>query len=555
MTSEKIEAIFYKGINPSDFAAIYKTRRPKGGNGQTYINIGSVKEKEDDFLNFFSYAEESVDAKGTLSFKLHGYVLGDEEQDSADLVISHRTGKRSDYRILNQQNVDSRHPAFSKENGFPEPKRDKAGKYLDENNGFTGIIDYLTILIIKTSFHKYYVTFIDEIKKTWPHIEVIKEFFSKLDSNREEDNRKRNLVGIMNFNSYNCIFQNKKDDPFGSTDKKNVKKGAKNIIYYGAPGTGKSYGIENFIRKHGISDYKANVGNEELVHRITLYPEYDYSDFVGQVMPVVEESTQSASKTINYKFTPGDFTIVLKNALLNPDKFVFLIMEEMSRSNISSVFGDLFQLLDRDNSGKSEYTINNSLIADYVFNGDFAKSIYIPSNLMIIGTVNTSDQNVFAMDNAFKRRFEWKYVSTAPQKDFANNPEISFIDEKGNKQIIFWIDFFEALNDYIVNVLNLSEDKQIGPYFIKFLTDQTRSSEERLKYNNSLIKDKLLQYLWQDIANVSNMISEKKLFSENIRSFSSLYYMYKNNKTIFSHSFLNLLKHKIKDVDGRDEKS
>lgn len=554
MSLEKIESIFYKGINPSDFAAIYKTRKPEGGNGQTYINIGSVKGNEEEFLDFFSYAEQSINAKGNLSFKLHGYVLGEEGGESTDLIISHRTGKRSDYMILNQQNPATRHPAFSKENGFPEPKKDK-NKFLDDPNGFLGIIDYLTILIIKTSFHKYYVTFIDEIKNNWPDIDVINSLFDKMQANRGEDNRKKDLAGILNFDAYDCSFKNDKNNPFSSIEKKSVKQGAKNLIYYGAPGTGKSFGIEQFVRNHGISNYKTNLGND-LVHRVTLYPEYSYSDFVGQVMPVVEDNFDNDSKTISYEFVPGDFTVVLKKALHNPDEFVFLIMEEMSRSNISSVFGDLFQLLDRDNTGRSEYTINNSLIADYIFDGDSDMSIYIPSNLMIVGTVNTSDQNVYVMDTAFKRRFEWEYVSTIPQDDFDNNPEISIIDQNGNEQQILWEDFFETLNDYIVNELELNEDKQIGPYFVKFSIDDKISAEKRLNHNNNLIKNKLLQYLWEDVASVSNMTSENKLFSENISSFSALYSKYENKKIIFSNSFLKALQSKVlKDVSGNNEKA
>lgn len=146
-------------------------------------------------------------------------------------------------------------------------------------------------------------------------------------------------------------------------------------------------------------------------------------------------------------------------------------------------------------------------------------------------------------------------MSTIPQKDFDNNPEISFVDKDETERQILWKDFFETLNDYIVNALKLSEDKQIGPYFIKFSTDSALSSEQRLDYNNNLIKNKLLQYLWEDIAEVSNMTSDQHLFSEKIRSFSSLYSRYENKQTIFSDPFLNLLQLKVENVSGDNEKS
>lgn len=325
----------------------------------------------------------------------------------------------------------------------------------------------------------------------------------------------------------------------------------KNIIYYGAPGTGKSYGLTELIKKNGINDYDPKSGNE-FVERITLHPEYTYSDFVGQIMPVIKSSSNDPNKReISYDFRPGDFTRILRVAFKNKNHPVFLIMEEMSRANVAAVFGDLFQLLDRNKDGNSEYAINNTLIARYVFDDEHTTNIYLPSNLMIVGTVNTSDQNVYAMDTAFKRRFEWRYVSTIPQSNFDNNPEITIVDKNGNERQILWKDFFETLNDYIVNALKLNEDKQIGPYFIKFSMEN--DLKKRLDYNNDLVKNKLLQYLWEDVASVSNMTSEQNLFSEKISSFSSLYSRYENKEPIFSDSFLNRLQHKMKDVNNDNE--
>lgn len=318
-----------------------------------------------------------------------------------------------------------------------------------------------------------------------------------------------------------------------------------NIIYYGAPGTGKSYGIAELIRKNGIEEYDPKEGSK-FVERITLHPDYSYSDFVGQIMPVVRPSSnESNTQVITYDFQPGNFTRALKVAIDNQNSPVFLVVEEMSRANVSAVFGDLFQLLDRDNNGRSEYSISNPLIAKYVYSDSNETNIYLPSNLMIVGTVNTSDQNVFVMDTAFKRRFRWYYVSTNPEPGFKNNPQIIILDANDKCIPIRWKDFLEKLNDFIVNELGMSEDKQIGPYFIKF--SEHNSDEE----TEELIKDKLLKYLWEDVASISNLTSENKLFSSNIKSFSLLYNYYEHRKRIFSKPFLNHLK--SNKQDGNNE--
>lgn len=297
-----------------------------------------------------------------------------------------------------------------------------------------------------------------------------------------------------------------------------------NQIFSGAPGTGKSYNVSKLVKEY-YPDFE-NEENEQsqFVFRTTLHPEYTYSDFVGQIMPVTKDDK------IDYDFIPGVFTRALEKAISfeQTNQKVFLILEELSRANVASVFGDLFQLLDRKN-GKSEYPISNSLIAKEVFhsgplkNEDGSinkenerlqnKKIYLPSNLYILCTVNTSDQNVFVMDTAFKRRFDWIPILTDPVKDlktgdYINNPEITIDGVK-----LKWCEFYPILNNYITSKMGLSEDKQIGQFFIKF--DDNSSTE----VVQTLLKNKLLQYLWDDVENAAY---SKKLF-EGITSFSELY--------------------------------
>lgn len=318
--------------------------------------------------------------------------------------------------------------------------------------------------------------------------------------------------------------------------------GGKNVIFYGAPGTGKSYGIKYFIRENGLPDYDPKVGNP-LVFRVTLHPEYDYSDLVGQLRPSVKENDR-----VTYELAPGVFTSALKKAVENPDKHVFLIMEEMSRSNVAAVFGDLFQLLDRDATGRSQYSINNELLANKVFGigpdqaNDFP--VFLPSNLTIIGTVNTNDQNVFVMDTAFKRRFLWKYVSTNTDlAHFTNNAKIEIATDYS----IDWAVFYQSLNHFIVADLGLAEDKQIGPYFINF-QDEGKVDENGQpvlvdrKQATELVRDKLLQYLWEDVAKVAqNTFVDKKLFDDQkISCFADLYDKF-GHEQVFSKEFVDEL--------------
>ncbi|MEH7885119.1 AAA family ATPase [Bacillus sp. JJ1609] len=313
-----------------------------------------------------------------------------------------------------------------------------------------------------------------------------------------------------------------------------------NRIYFGAPGTGKSYNIEKFIKTNGIANYndKRDFPN---VFRTTLHPEFSYTDFVGQVMPVVTPIDNSNSK-IEYKFYPQVFTKALKFAFENPSEPVFLILEEMSRSNVAAVFGDLFQLLDRDENGESEYRIDNLMISNEVWGKHSVKKIYLPYNFFIIGTVNTSDQNVFVMDTAFKRRFEFEYIDANEvaldnKKVPLNNFTFNLLDDDDTESVFFdWIDLYRSLNDFITNYgdqgLGLSEDKQLGQFFIKF-----RKNDDSYNYNQ--FNGKLLQYLWDDVQLVS--YSNVSIFKPEIANFSAAYKAVKNRKNVFSTEFQKYL--------------
>ena len=285
------------------------------------------------------------------------------------------------------------------------------------------------------------------------------------------------------------------------------------IMLYGAPGTGKSYSISFLIRQSYPSFNECD--DNPYVFRTTIYRDYSYFDFVGNIMPVTKDGK------ISYEFVPGIFTTALFAALRNQDSGidVYLILEEMSRGDIASIFGDIFQLLDRDDTGKSMYGINNKSIYEYLILNGVIKpgyKIVIPKNLHIIGTVNTSDQNVNVIDTAFKRRFDFKYVGVEPVKSNNNDNQYE------------WVKLYQAINHVIINDLGLAEDKQLGPFFLK-----DKGNDD---LNRDQVANKLLHYLWQDVERVS--YTSGSLFADGITSFSQLYYAFEKRENILSKSVI-----------------
>lgn len=277
---------------------------------------------------------------------------------------------------------------------------------------------------------------------------------------------------------------------------------AENIIYYGVPGCGKSYLVKKNVEN--------NFDNYE---RVLFHPEYAYTDFVGQILPIVDESKEN--KTIKYEFSAGPFTRILAKALKDETKSYCLVIEEINRGNAEAIFGDIFQLMDRRKKdeydtpdygykkGDSEYAITNRNIYEYLRkeNIDTSKlidgeKIYIPNNLSIYATMNTSDQNVFMLDTAFKRRWKLRYVPI----DFSNNDRLfdTYIPLPEGNTKIKWSDFVKILNKWIPKLNNgiNGEDKLIGQYFV---------SEEELE-NIEDFAQKILLYLWNDVTKIDRYV-------------------------------------------------
>ena len=243
----------------------------------------------------------------------------------------------------------------------------------------------------------------------------------------------------------------------------------RNIILYGVPGSGKSWTIEHEYCPKG-----------SVVDRLVFHLDYTNADFIGQILPVVDEDKQ-----VTYEFTAGPFTTIIRDAYYNPKVEYVLVIEEINRGNAPAIFGEVFQLLDRlveektiDGvlypAGTSEYGVTHKYMAEYIY-GNPRRKIRIPSNLSIIGTMNTSDQNVFTLDTAFQRRWRMRLI----ENNF-DNVRLSLSNAQILDTEVTWRRFCETVNGLIVGnraKMASAEDKRLGVYFVheKDLTFDSRA--------------------------------------------------------------------------------
>lgn len=288
-----------------------------------------------------------------------------------------------------------------------------------------------------------------------------------------------------------------------------------NKIYYGIPGCGKSHHIQYNVLK--------NVDKNKCVVRTTFYPDYTNSDFIGQIRPVVKQD-----KSVEYDPVPGPFTKILEKAYQDPYETYYLVIEELNRGNAAAIFGDTFQLLDRlerPNDGRfpgdSEYPISNEFIEDYFtkHNVTFIPGkIFIPHNLIILATMNTSDQNVFTLDTAFKRR--WDRERVISDWDDVNN-DIKDLLVPGTN--ITWKNFAEKVN-YRITTYDKEggvsfEDKQLGAYFAtKDMLVCPGDDDNTKKRKKEKFMNNVIDYLFNDVVT----FNPEKLFGNNT-SYDALY--------------------------------
>lgn len=289
-------------------------------------------------------------------------------------------------------------------------------------------------------------------------------------------------------------------------------KGTIQKIYYGCPGTGKSYkvmteteGIDGklivYFDKDGayVPDINAVADKSEHttnIFRTTFHPDYDYSTFVGSYKPVMnsvldEDGNDTGKEDLAYEFVPQVFTNAYIRAWksLNDDtipdekKHVYLIIEEINRGNCAQIFGDLFQLLDRRKDGRSEYFIvPDAELRKYLAKQKLeSNKLILPENLHILATMNTSDQSLFPMDSAFKRRWAMEYIPVNLEHEKAK--DFTF---KVNGIEYSWVKFLAKVNPLIRKATD-SEDKQMGEFFIKG------------KISEDDFKNKVMFYIWNDV--------------------------------------------------------
>jgi MoxR-like ATPase len=316
-------------------------------------------------------------------------------------------------------------------------------------------------------------------------------------------------------------------------------------IFYGAPGTGKSH----FIK---CEERVKEADKKNLVFRTTFHPDSDYSTFVGAYKPTMKpvpnqyKAVAGKDEEITYEFVPQAFLQAYIAAWNNPEENVFLVVEEINRGNCAQIFGDLFQLLDRDDDGYSEYPIKADRdLAKYLngkdengqevlTNKDGIKDskLKLPKNLYIWATMNTSDQSLFPIDSAFKRRWDWKYM---PIENEGKNWKVVV-----NQHEYDWWDFLVAINKEVLDLTH-SEDKQLGYFFAK--AKGTTIDAETLV-------NKVYFYLWTDVFKDYDYESQKAFRKPNSNepiAFKDFFEKGKVNEVMAEQVLINLELNKPKE--------
>lgn len=433
-----------------------------------------------------------------------------------------------------------------------------ANKSANNYSDFTRINETIARLKEQPSFDIYSILEVSELDRI---IESLKKDEDFLSYNSKGNNQYTNALAY--YRRYLLALQLSQATP--SKGERSSVPLSLQIIYFGAPGSGKS---------HKVAEDLAGISREN-IFRTTFHPDYDYASFVGCYKPIVSSpSRQDLSfeelkshiqeevdknpdhtiskftikyyrsiqklletpqrkelraeiqkclqrdndgkaqhtymnqaialgeylekeglwrddSTITYAFTPQVFTNAYVRAWEHPNEKVYLVIEEINRGNCAQIFGDLFQLLDRKDDGTSEYPIHadNDLaiylqdtLSDDAKQGIAEGKLCLPANLHIIATMNTSDQSLFPMDSAFKRRWDWEYIPIDYSDEVKSGQFVITINDKNYK----WVTFLKAVNRHIRDLTH-SEDKQMGNFFVK-------NSIEKEAF-----KSKVMAYLWHEV--------------------------------------------------------
>lgn len=294
--------------------------------------------------------------------------------------------------------------------------------------------------------------------------------------------------------------------------------GGENVIFYGAPGTGKSNRVDTKIKAAGKKPI-----------RTVFHPDLQNSDFFGCLKP------QMDGKKVRYGFSPGPFMRALAEAYRTPGELVFLVIEELNRAAAAAVFGDLFLLLDRDEEGKGEYDVSfPSPESEKWFveeTGAVHEALLLPSNLVIYATMNSADQGVYPIDTAFRRRWRQEYIPL----DYNKGPDgdVFYVDADGNRHTLAWREFVKLLNNHLTSsqTLDIAEDRLLGQWFVK-----------KKEIDGNGIPEKVLLYLWDDLLRHEG---REHLFDSGttgkVKTYGELVIESKGGRKFFSDNFLGKL--------------
>jgi len=316
---------------------------------------------------------------------------------------------------------------------------------------------------------------------------------------------------------------------FSKIDNKPITAGkGENIIYYGAPGTGKSHAIDDVV-------------SEVNTVRTVFHADTTNSDFMGCLKPNMD------GVSVIYKFRPGPFTTAVVNAIKTPEQHHWLVIEEINRAPAAAVFGEIFQLLDRESgTGRSRYSITISdldmlsYIEEEIDTHLEEGKLRIPANLTLLATMNSSDQAVMPLDTAFKRRWQFRYIPMDFEQPYNNSDKACadgtlVIHAKGGQvKNISWKSFATTINK-ILTEEGIAEDRHLGPFFL--------TEDEMLSNPKEVLTGKLFMYLWDDV--LRHGLTDK-VFDADIRTYGQLTRNYDEKNNIFSEKFYELLPEQLR---------
>lgn len=297
--------------------------------------------------------------------------------------------------------------------------------------------------------------------------------------------------------------------PIQKTKESNII--GKNVIYYGAPGTGKSHTIDNEVTGSSF-------------RRIVFHSDTQNSDFIGSLKPVMENDNSDGKEILSYRFVPGPFIESYIEAKKNPQHHHYLVIEEINRAQAATVFGEIFQLLDRNEDGQGRYQIEvtDLTLAKYIrqklaISESESVKLRMPENLSLLATMNSSDQAVMPMDTAFKRRWSFRYIPI--EMSFAPSGTLPIPLTPGTKTQVKWETLALVINETLAQQ-SITEDRHLGPFFI------TKS-----EMNEDTLTGKVLMYLWDDVLRHT---PKNVMFAQHTTTFGDLLRKYNQNIPIFS---------------------